>query len=240
MSRVSLRDDARGRRRRDDGARCARPWTGCSRRSPTGPASSAAEILELAIVGNPIMHHLLLGIDPTPLGSAPFALATDRRRPHQAPPRARAVARIRARGSTSCRASPATSARTRPGSSSPRSPHQADRVTPRRRRRHERRDRPRRQATDCSPHRPRPARPSRAPRSAPGSAPRPAPSSASGSTATPSSRASGSSASSLVRRAGLRRGRQRGRDRRHRYLRLRASSRSSPSCTSPGSSPPTG
>ena len=35
------------------------------------------EILELAIVGNPIMHHLLLGIDPTPLGSAPFALATD-------------------------------------------------------------------------------------------------------------------------------------------------------------------
>jgi uncharacterized 2Fe-2S/4Fe-4S cluster protein (DUF4445 family) len=36
------------------------------------------EILELAIVGNPIMHHLLLGIDPIPLGSAPFALATDR------------------------------------------------------------------------------------------------------------------------------------------------------------------
>jgi uncharacterized 2Fe-2S/4Fe-4S cluster protein (DUF4445 family) len=36
-----------------------------------------AEILELSIVGNPIMHHLLLGIDPTPLGSAPFALATD-------------------------------------------------------------------------------------------------------------------------------------------------------------------
>ena len=37
-----------------------------------------AEILDLAIVGNPIMHHLLLGIDPTPLGGAPFALATDR------------------------------------------------------------------------------------------------------------------------------------------------------------------
>ncbi len=35
------------------------------------------EILELSIVGNPIMHHLLLGIDPTPLGSAPFALAID-------------------------------------------------------------------------------------------------------------------------------------------------------------------
>ncbi|MDH4141120.1 MAG: ASKHA domain-containing protein [Chloroflexota bacterium] len=36
-----------------------------------------AEVLELTLVGNPIMHHLVLGIDPTPLGSAPFALATD-------------------------------------------------------------------------------------------------------------------------------------------------------------------
>ncbi len=35
------------------------------------------DILELTIVGNPIMHHLVLGIDPVPLGSAPFALATD-------------------------------------------------------------------------------------------------------------------------------------------------------------------
>jgi uncharacterized 2Fe-2S/4Fe-4S cluster protein (DUF4445 family) len=35
------------------------------------------DVLELTIVGNPIMHHLLLGIDPTPLGTAPFALATD-------------------------------------------------------------------------------------------------------------------------------------------------------------------
>ena len=29
------------------------------------------------LVGNPIMHHLVLGIDPTPLGTAPFTLATD-------------------------------------------------------------------------------------------------------------------------------------------------------------------
>jgi uncharacterized 2Fe-2S/4Fe-4S cluster protein (DUF4445 family) len=36
-----------------------------------------AEILEIALVGNPIMHHLALGIDPVPLGSAPFALAVD-------------------------------------------------------------------------------------------------------------------------------------------------------------------
>ncbi len=38
----------------------------------------ARSILEITVVGNPIMHHLLLGIDPVPLGSAPFALATDR------------------------------------------------------------------------------------------------------------------------------------------------------------------
>ena len=27
-------------------------------------------------MGNPIMHHLVFGLDPRPLGSAPFALAT--------------------------------------------------------------------------------------------------------------------------------------------------------------------
>ena len=37
----------------------------------------ATDILEITLVGNPIMHHLVLGIDPIPLGSAPFALATD-------------------------------------------------------------------------------------------------------------------------------------------------------------------
>jgi uncharacterized 2Fe-2S/4Fe-4S cluster protein (DUF4445 family) len=35
------------------------------------------DILEVTFVGNPIMHHLLLGIDPIELGGAPFALATD-------------------------------------------------------------------------------------------------------------------------------------------------------------------
>ena len=35
------------------------------------------DVLELVVVGNPIMHHLYLGLDPTPLGTAPFALATD-------------------------------------------------------------------------------------------------------------------------------------------------------------------
>jgi uncharacterized 2Fe-2S/4Fe-4S cluster protein (DUF4445 family) len=33
-------------------------------------------IFEAVIVGNPIMHHLLLGIDPVELGQAPFALST--------------------------------------------------------------------------------------------------------------------------------------------------------------------
>lgn len=33
------------------------------------------DIVEAVIVGNPIMHHLFLGIDPTELGGAPFALA---------------------------------------------------------------------------------------------------------------------------------------------------------------------
>ncbi len=35
-----------------------------------------SHILEVVLVGNPVMHHLLLGIDPTELGGAPFALAT--------------------------------------------------------------------------------------------------------------------------------------------------------------------
>ena len=35
------------------------------------------KVLELVIVGNPIMHHIVLGIDPTPLGQAPFTLATN-------------------------------------------------------------------------------------------------------------------------------------------------------------------
>jgi uncharacterized 2Fe-2S/4Fe-4S cluster protein (DUF4445 family) len=36
-----------------------------------------SDVLEVTLVGNPVMHHLLLGIDPTELGGAPFALAFD-------------------------------------------------------------------------------------------------------------------------------------------------------------------
>ncbi|HEY6628075.1 MAG TPA: ASKHA domain-containing protein, partial [Acidimicrobiia bacterium] len=35
-----------------------------------------ADVLELTLVGNPIMHHLALGLDPRELGTAPFALVT--------------------------------------------------------------------------------------------------------------------------------------------------------------------
>jgi uncharacterized 2Fe-2S/4Fe-4S cluster protein (DUF4445 family) len=41
------------------------------------PPVRKTEISDIVLVGNPIMHHLILGIDPTPLGGAPFPLATD-------------------------------------------------------------------------------------------------------------------------------------------------------------------
>ena len=41
-----------------------------------GVAGSLEDILEITLVANPIMHHILLGIDPVNLGGAPFALTT--------------------------------------------------------------------------------------------------------------------------------------------------------------------
>ena len=35
------------------------------------------DIIEIVLVGNPVMHHLVLGIDPIELGGAPFALTVD-------------------------------------------------------------------------------------------------------------------------------------------------------------------
>jgi uncharacterized 2Fe-2S/4Fe-4S cluster protein (DUF4445 family) len=35
------------------------------------------DIMDTVIVGNPVMHHILLGINPVELGGAPFALAVD-------------------------------------------------------------------------------------------------------------------------------------------------------------------
>jgi uncharacterized 2Fe-2S/4Fe-4S cluster protein (DUF4445 family) len=36
-----------------------------------------ADVVEMTVVGNPIMQHLVLGINPVELGTAPFALAND-------------------------------------------------------------------------------------------------------------------------------------------------------------------
>jgi uncharacterized 2Fe-2S/4Fe-4S cluster protein (DUF4445 family) len=38
---------------------------------------SPRDIVEVTLAGNPIMHHLVLGLDPTELGGAPFALTID-------------------------------------------------------------------------------------------------------------------------------------------------------------------
>ena len=37
----------------------------------------AEDVLDLSVAGNPIMHHLFLGLNPVELGGAPFALVTD-------------------------------------------------------------------------------------------------------------------------------------------------------------------
>jgi uncharacterized 2Fe-2S/4Fe-4S cluster protein (DUF4445 family) len=42
----------------------------------TDAGTAAGDVLEIVLVGNPIMHHVVAGIDPTPLGQAPFTLAT--------------------------------------------------------------------------------------------------------------------------------------------------------------------
>ncbi len=48
-----------------------------ARRAAKSAGIQVEDILDMTVVANPIMHHLFLGIDPTPLGSAPFTLATD-------------------------------------------------------------------------------------------------------------------------------------------------------------------
>ena len=41
-------------------------------------SASLEHVHDAVVVGNPIMHHLVLGLDPTPLGTAPFTLAERR------------------------------------------------------------------------------------------------------------------------------------------------------------------
>ena len=43
----------------------------------TQAAVSTSDIVEMTLVGNPTMHHLVLGIDPTQLGMDPFPLVVD-------------------------------------------------------------------------------------------------------------------------------------------------------------------
>ncbi len=45
-------------------------------RAAAAAGRSPRDILDMVLVGNSVMHHLLLGIDPVELGGAPFALAT--------------------------------------------------------------------------------------------------------------------------------------------------------------------
>jgi uncharacterized 2Fe-2S/4Fe-4S cluster protein (DUF4445 family) len=48
-----------------------------AKRAAKSAGIQVEDILDMTVVANPIMHHLLLGIDPTPLGTAPFTLTTD-------------------------------------------------------------------------------------------------------------------------------------------------------------------
>ena len=79
------------------------------------------DILDAVFVGNPIMHHLFLGIDPTELGQAPFALAVSGARAHLGAARS-ASRSTPARASTCCPASPAMSAPTPPARPCPKAP----------------------------------------------------------------------------------------------------------------------
>ncbi|TNC50556.1 DUF4445 domain-containing protein [Rubellimicrobium rubrum] len=49
---------------------------GLARDLATEAGIGARDIVEIVFVCNPVMHHLLLGVDPVELGQAPFALAT--------------------------------------------------------------------------------------------------------------------------------------------------------------------
>ncbi|MDH3240702.1 MAG: ASKHA domain-containing protein [Alphaproteobacteria bacterium] len=63
---------------RDEPTAVVRRAIGDLVRETTGAAGvEADDVLEVTFVGNPIMHHILLGIDPLQLGRAPFPLAVE-------------------------------------------------------------------------------------------------------------------------------------------------------------------
>ena len=57
------------------------------------------DVLDVVIVGNPVMHHLVLGLDPSDLGGAPFALTVSAGGGRQGP-RPRPAISIRRRACT--------------------------------------------------------------------------------------------------------------------------------------------
>ena len=74
MSRVSyVMMNPNGREAMTKAVRAA--VNGLARQVCATAGANPEDILDAVFVGNPIMHHLFLGIDPTELGGAPFALA---------------------------------------------------------------------------------------------------------------------------------------------------------------------
>jgi len=47
------------------------------RQTATAAGIESADIIEMTVVGNPVMHHLVLGVSPAGLGQAPFPLAVE-------------------------------------------------------------------------------------------------------------------------------------------------------------------
>ena len=56
---------------------CAKPCRACWPKVAREAKIDLFDIVEITVAGNPIMHHLVLGLDPTELGGAPFALTID-------------------------------------------------------------------------------------------------------------------------------------------------------------------
>ena len=204
MSRVSYVMMNPGGERQLTAARPRRARRADRRAVRRGRRRPPTSVLEIVLVGNPIMHHIVARHRPD---AARAGAVHARHRPR------RSIGR-RATSSSTCptrrvlprrRASPATSAPTRPRRILAEGPHRGDDDAAARRRRHERRDRARRPRRASSPRRAPPGRRSRAPRSAAGSAPRRVPSSACASTATRSSRVQGDRLRPVERRTRLRR-----------------------------------
>ena len=113
-----VRDDEPGRRPRADGRGAARDRRARRRARARPPARTRDRVLEVVLVGNPIMHHLVLGIDPDAARLGAVRARDRRGRRAGGPPSSTSTRRTPA--GTPGRASPATSAPTRRRPSSPR------------------------------------------------------------------------------------------------------------------------